>query len=352
MAKNSVIASSIAQRSFPKTAFDSVLILTDKATFSEEFRTYQESDGFLKDTEVSHDELQQAGLIAFMQEPKVRTVIVAKATPDYDVADILMEDMVALDSTSITDFFQVVLVSAHTDDQKIELAKYVETQEFMCSLYDNSTDAINGAVSTDLASRLKALGIRKTFVNWHKTERLDIAFTSRFLGESIGLVSAKHLILSGVTASLLTNTEATALENKNCNYYDTERKKFTFTKQGVTSSGEPIKSVAGEIYIAVVTIEKLYEIQLNNSNISFNDDDVRKIRSAVTFELRKAQNQEIIAKDSADGEPSFLVVYTPDRANQSMDIEIKYLEAGTIKWITLKFVAYKDDTQFNIERVA
>lgn len=349
--KNSVVASSITQRSYPKTTFDTVLILTDKATFPDAFRTYQESTGFLEDDTVSNDALQQAGLIAFMQEPKARTVIVAKVSADYTTADILMEDLVALDSTQITDFFMVTLLSDHTDDQKIELAKYVETQEFMCSLHDDSVDAIDGMKTTDLSSRLKALGLRKTFVNWHNAQRLDIAFSSRFVGEDIGLVSAKHLVLSGVTASNLSNTEATVLEGKNCNYYDTERKKFTFTKQGVTSSGEPIKSIAGEIFIAVSTIEKLYEIQLNNSNISFNDDDLRKIKSGVNFEIRKAQRQEIIAKDAEDGTPSFLVEYITDRANQKLEIVIKYLEAGTIKWIELKFVAFKDDAQFEVERV-
>jgi hypothetical protein len=36
--RESVLASTVSQRSYDKTTFDSVIILTDKATFEEPFR--------------------------------------------------------------------------------------------------------------------------------------------------------------------------------------------------------------------------------------------------------------------------------------------------------------------------
>lgn len=347
--RESVLASTVSQRSYEKTTFDSVLILTDKATFPEPFRVYQSSTGFLEDN--THDDLVQAGLLLFMQEPKIVTVIVAKTDDTNTDVGTLGATMVDLDAILDTDFFAVTVVSDHTDDQLIELAKFIETQEFMFCAY-TANPLVIALNDTDLASRVKALGLRKTNVWYHATKRLDMAFISRFLGEKIGLVSAKFLVLSGIDSSNLSSSEMTNLLNKECNAFDTERKKYTFTKQGTTASGENIKSVAGEIFVSVTSIEAIYEVLLNNSNISFNAKDIRKITTALNVNLRKAQAQKIIAEDNAELGASYLMRLNPLRAESKLEVEIDYLDAGTIKWVTLKFTAFKDDTQFNIEREA
>ena len=259
--RDSVLSSLISHKSYPKTAFDSVLILTDKATFDEPFRVYQSSDGFLEDN--THNDLVQAGMLYFMQEPKAVTVIVAKIDPTNTDIGALGVIMVELDASLDTDFFTVTVISDSTDDQLVELAKYIETQEMMGSFYTNDPAVLTTA-ETDLASRLKALNLRKSHVWYHKDKRVDIAFISRFLGEKIGLVSAKFLVLAGIDVSGLTTNELTNLLNKNCNVFDRERKKYDFTKQGTTASNENIKSVAGEIFISVTSIESVYEILLNN----------------------------------------------------------------------------------------
>lgn len=346
---NSVTAGTVSQKTYPKTAFDSILILTDKATFAEPFRVYQDSVGYLQDN--THADLIQAGLLAFAQEPKITTVIVAKTDATNVDVGALLADMVALDAVLDVDFFMVATVTDDTDAQLVELAKYIETKEMMGLFYTNNPLTI-AVDATDLASLLKALGIRKSSVWYHATIRVDMAFASRFLGEKIGLVSSKHIVLSSVTASNLTSSEIANIEGKNCNYYDSERKKFTFTKQGITPSGENIKDVAGEIFVAVTCIEATYEVLLNNSNISFNTKDLKKLKSAITFKLRQAQDQEIIAEDDATLGASFIITVTPYRADNKIEYDIKYLVAGTVKWVTIKFTSYKDDTQFNIERSA
>ena len=347
--RQSVIASTISHKSYPKTAFDSVLILTDKATFAEDYRVYQSATGFLTDN--TDQALIDAGTLLFMQEPKLVTVVVAKV--DSTIVDIgaLSADMVRLDSVLDTDFFAVTVVSAHTDDQLLELAKYIETQEMLGCFYTNNPLTI-AVDSTDLASKISAIGLRHSFVWYHDTLRLDMAFISRFLGEKIGMVSAKHLVLPGISSSDLTTTEMTNLLNKNCNVYDRERKKYVFTKQGTTASNENIKSVAGEIFISVTCIEALYELQLNNSVLSFNSIDLKRVASALLFQLKKAQNQKIIAEDDPALGASYIMTLNPLRAESKLEVSIKYLDAGVMKFIEINFTAFKDDTQFNIERTA
>lgn len=345
--RNSIVASTISHKVYPKTAFDSILILTDKADFEEDYRIYQDSTSFLTDN--THQDLIDVALLIFSQQPRLITVIVAKV--DSSIVDVgtLATDMVLLDATLDTDFFTVSVVSAHTDAQLVELAKYVETQEMLCSLYTNDANTITSA-STDLASLIQALNLSHTNVWYHATIRVDFAFISRFLGEKIGLVSAKHLVLAGVSASNLSTTELGFALGKDCNTYDRERKKYIFTKQGTTASGEHIKSKAGEIFISVKCIETLYELQLNNSVLSFNKKDIRKVSSAILFELKKAQKQKIIAEDDPDLGSSYLMTLNPLRAESKLEVDIKYLDAGTMKFIDIKFTAFKDDTQFNIER--
>jgi len=347
--KESVTSSIVSHKQYPKTAFDSVLILTDKADFPEPFRVYQSSAGFLED--ITDEDLVQAGLLFFMQEPKAVTVIVAKTDVTNTDIGTLVVTMVELDATLDTDFFTVITVSENTDDQLVELAKYIETQEYMGCFYTNSPVVIT-TEQTDLSAKLKALNLRKSHTWFHKDKRIDAGFISRFLGEKIGLVSAKFLPLVGIDISGLTTNEMTNLLSKNCNVFDRERKKYDFTKQGVTASNENIKAVAGEIFVSVSSIEAVYQILLNNSNISFNYQDIKKITTAIKVVLMQSQKQKIIAEDDPELGASFLMELTPLRAESKLEVEIKYLDAGTLKWVTLKFTAFKDDTQFNIEREA
>lgn len=240
-------------------------------------------------------------------------------------------------------------MSDHSDDQLIELAKYIETQEVLFSAYTADISAL-ATTELDLASRVKNLNLRHTFVNYHATQRLDFAFISRFLGEKIGSTSAKFLSLKGINSSNLSYSETTNILNKNANIYDRERKKYTFTKQGTTASNENIKSVTGELFVSTTCIEAVYEILLNNSNISFNSKDIKKLTTAIDIKLRIAQKQNIIAEDNIEQGPSFLIEATPSRAESKIEFDIKYLEAGTVKFVDLKFTAFKEETQFNLER--
>lgn len=345
--RDSVLSSVIAHRSYPRTAFDSYLILTDKATFEEDYRVYQSSDAFLLDN--THEDLQQVGLVGFAQEPKATTVILAKTDPANESVGALVTRMVELDSILEADFFAVCVVSSHSDDQLLELAKYCETQEMLGIFYTNNPVTITTA-KTDLPSRMEDLGLRHSACWYHKDKRLDIAFISRFLGEKIGLVSAKHLVLPLIDASNLTTSEMQNILDKNCNVYDRERKKYIFTKQGTTASNENISFVAGQIFVSVTCIEALYELQLNNSKLSFNSIDLKRVLSALQFQLKKAQDQKIIAEDDPELGASYLIRLNPIRNEDKLEIEIKYLDAGVMKFITLKFTAFRDDTQFNIER--
>jgi len=347
MSTPSVTASVVTQKAYPSLAFDSVLVLTNKATFAEPFRVYQDLTTFLTDND--DVDLVAAGNLLFMQEPRLTSVIVAKTDPLNADVGALAADMVLLDAVLDVDFFAVTVVSDHSAAQLVELAKYIETQEMIGCFYSNDVTTI-ATSTTDLGALLNAENLEKSFAWYHTDTRLDLAFISRFLGEPIGNVSGKHLVLKGVDASNLTVSELTNVEGKNINVYDRERKKYLFTKPGVTANGENIESVAGKIFVSVSCIEATYELLLNNSRISFNAADVKKIESKLLFELKKAQDQKIIAADDPETGAGYQLTLTPDRAADKMAANIIYLDAGTLKTMEIAFTVFKDDTQFNIEK--
>ena len=344
---NSVQASVVTSKSYDKKAFDTALVLTNKATFIEPFRVYQDLPSFLVDN-VDADLVAAANLF-FMQEPKLTTVIVAKTDPLNADVGALAVDMVLLDAVLDVDFFAVTVVSDHSDDQLVELAKYIEGMDMIGCFYSADENS-KTTVTTDLGTRIKTLNLEKSFVFYHATTRADLAFISRFLGEDIGLVSGKHVVLKGVEASNLTTSELTNVLAANVNVYDRERKKYIFTKDGVTANGENIESVAGKIFVTVSCIESTYEMLLNNSRTSFNKADTDKLKSKMKFELKKAQTQKIIAADDPVTGSSYTLELTPIRAEDKMIVTIKYLDAGTLKWVEISFTVYKDDTTFNIEK--
>jgi len=263
---NSVLATSVVAQSYPIATYDTVLILTDKATFTEPFKVYQSAKGMIEENQ--HEDLVSASLLLFSQKPNLKTVVVAKCEESTE-PDALVQDMVRLSNVLNVDFFAVSTISDHTNAQIVELGKYIETLEILGVFTTNEADAITTA-ETDLAFSFKSLGLRSSSVWYHKDKPIALAFIARFLAEKVGLVSAKHLELIGIDSSRLTISELQNIFQKNGNVYDTERSIYTFTKQGTTATNENIKTVAGEKFIKKSVIDKLYTLQMNNSVLSFN----------------------------------------------------------------------------------
>jgi len=448
--KNSVNATLVSQRTYPQSTFDTILVLTDKVTFPEATRTYQDLTAL--SSENSDADLQAYMSIGFAQQIRAKTFILAKrskpqpaiasftfdnsldAVADgefkvtvngatfeftginfttgtkaealnlvldpsivaYDISPTVVElrtvetldtsaitaitaiavavgtdisaslnsfltandtgstgqtikaDLIALDEAN-TDYFGVLVFSDETQTDLKDLALYVESQDAMCVLYDNSPVAISTA-TTDLASELQALAYEKTSVFYHATDRTDIAFLSAFLGLDIGLINAKTMELKGVTPDTLTSTELTNVLAKNANVYTKERKRYLFTKQGTACSGKKIESVAGEIFITVKSIEGMYELLLNNDRISFDADDLNLLRVLVTTKLRQAQAQKIIALDDPQNGEAFTIDLVTDQAGGSCNVKVSYLKSGSVDWIDLSFSASIDADEYYINK--
>lgn len=146
----------------------------------------------------------------------------------------------------------VAASTAPTDDDYIAAAEYIEgmSASHVFGITTQNTAALDSTVSTDLASRLKALGYKRTFVQYSSTSAyaaasiLGRAFSVNFQGENTTL-TIKFKQEPGVAAETLTETQAKALKAKNCNVFVNYNNDTAIIQEGTMANGYFFDEVHG-----------------------------------------------------------------------------------------------------------
>jgi len=131
------------------------------------------------------------------------------------------------------------------DNEMIALAAQVQTERAQTTFVDQSSDAINPAVATDLHSRLKALGYdQSTVIYTTQSDYPDLCADGAWLPADAGSRSFGHTKLTGCLASGdegaendLSTSDRTALEDKGCNYVVLTTAGNLFVHRGNTVTG-------------------------------------------------------------------------------------------------------------------
>lgn len=104
-------------------------------------------------------------------------------------------------------------------------------------------ESIQGAVTTDLASKLKAAGYSRTFIQYSTSSKYAAisafgrAFTVNFTGSNT-TITLKFKQEPGITYETLTSAQAAALDAKNCNVYVYYANDTAIIQQGIMSNGD------------------------------------------------------------------------------------------------------------------
>ena len=112
------------------------------------------------------------------------------------------------------------------DDDNIDIATYIEGVSIARTfgITTSDTGCLSSVVTTDICSRLKDLGIKRTDVQYSSTQPYSIcsyyarAFTTDFNANN-SLYTLMYKQEPGVIAEYLSNTEADALKSKNGNVF-------------------------------------------------------------------------------------------------------------------------------------
>lgn len=141
--------------------------------------------------------------------------------------------------------------SAVTDDQLVDVAAFVEAASKSRVLGCTVTDSriLSATYTTDLASRLKALGYDRSVVQYSANpyavaSLFGRAFTVNFSGNRT-TITLKFKQQPGIVAETLTESQAQVLDDKNCNVFVNYDNDTAILQEGVVASGAFFDEIHG-----------------------------------------------------------------------------------------------------------
>lgn len=233
--------------------FGSMLLLGDSTVIpiSERMRLYSSAADIGDDFGVDSEEYK-AAVIWFSQSPQPTQVYVGRWVKTLAVAEsgeveTLLEAVNALMDFNSWYGLHLAVPEADypTDTDIISVAAAVEASG-VSRIFGITTDesgTLVAATTTDLSSKLKAAGYKRTFIQYSTSSRYASlsafarAFTVDFTASNT-TITLKFKQEPGVTYETLKTSEADSLEAKNCNVYVYYENDTAILEQGVMSNGD------------------------------------------------------------------------------------------------------------------
>lgn len=126
-------------------------------------------------------------------------------------------------------------------------------------------NVLNAGATTDIASVLKALNYKKTFVQYSSTSVHAISsllgriLTTNYTGNNT-VITLMYKTEPGIVAENLTATQLASLEGKNCNVFVAYNNNTAIIEPGVAVSGEFIDTVIGTDVLALTIQTAVYNL--------------------------------------------------------------------------------------------
>ena len=206
----------------------------------------------------------------------------------------------ALDAISdIDDSFYNVAMRGGTDEQKLDLASYIETKEKLLDLVTFDADTKDPLVTDDLASELKALTLKRTLIIYteHTDQYPDAAIAGRILPTKEGTVNWAWTLVSLVTKSGLTLPltigERNALDDKNCNYFIDIKGNVTMY-DGITSGNEEKRIMLGRDWFVARIRESIYTDMINDDLHAFDNETLTRVEQRIWEWAEEAIDRRIL----------------------------------------------------------
>ena len=300
---------------------NTILILAKHTVFTapELYREYTNSLSALDDGFDNDSYVYEALNTLFSQEVKPAKAIVGRGVTatagDYFTA---YEQMLMIPQGWLW------LISDLRDaEEQIEIAQLGESNKKFYLAATHSADALNSAITTDLGSRVKALGLNNT-ATWYddgfdklqlagpdnagsvgatygtKPNYSEAAILGRCANGTAGTVNFRLKKLIGVTVptSIDTNNKLTTLNNKNYNFAATLEGQTRSYGSGKVGSGEWIHIRLGITWLEVGMREDLFYTVADTEKLVYENEGAAAIESAIRSRLSRGQKIGIIAKDS------------------------------------------------------
>jgi hypothetical protein len=168
---------------------------------------------------------------------------------------------------------------------------------------------LNASLNTDAASQLQVLGYSRTFVQYSSSSPYACAgifgdaFTVNFNGTNT-LYTLKFQQEAGVVAETLTESQAAALNGKNCNVYVNYNNQTAILQQGTMVNGTFFDVIHGTDWLQNDIQTTVYNLLYTaGTKIPQTDAGVNQLVSGITQALDQAVTNDLIAPGVWTGPP-------------------------------------------------
>lgn len=226
------------------------------------------------------------------------------------------------------------------DDDHLDVSALIESvEESQSRIYGitiTNPQVLDGTITNDLASKLKKLGRKRTFIQYSSSSPYAAAslygraFTVNFKANN-STITLKFKQEPGVVAETLTETQATVLESKNCNVFVNYANDTAIIQEGVMSNGYFFDEVHGTDWLQNEVQTRCWNLlYTSKTKIPQTDAGTNQLINQVEGALEAAVNNGLIAPGvwNSDGFgqiergtmlPKGYYVYAPPISTQSQE---------------------------------
>lgn len=196
-----------------------------------------------------------------------------------------------------------VAASGIQDSDRLAVAGFIEGASVsrIYGITTQNTAVLDPTQTTDIASQLKALNYKRTFVQYsssspHAAASLfGRAFTVDFNGSNT-TITLKFKQEPGVAAENLTETQAAALKSKNCNVLVQYNNQTAIVQEGVMVNGYFFDEVHGTDWLQNDVQTAIYNLlYTSTTKIPQTDAGVNMILATIESCLDQAVNNGLVA---------------------------------------------------------
>ena len=283
-----------------KTTADlqTIAILSVHQNFSdnEVYREYGSTTQMLEDGFVTDDYAYVAAQRIFSQPVKPRSIIVGMIK-DAGVTDYVAE--ITKLQTATSDWF-FLITDAYTDEQKLEISRYVETQTVVYAFSDSSVSTLTVGDDTGIFSKINEASLVQSIGIYTRDVDLiapEAAWVGRFSTAVIGSNTWIHKALTTLVPEGFSRTEMAELKSKNAHFYTKVGQDPSVEGNANTVGGEKIHVILGAIWLKVRLAERIWSVLYSKGRMNYTNSAIEIFKAEIVTVLNEAVDNNILTNE-------------------------------------------------------
>ena len=292
----------ITRETTSKTVRDlqTIAVLSKHTRFgaNELYRKYSSTTEMLSDGFTTNEYAYIAAQRIFSQNPQVRDIVVGKVVAEQDTSFNYINAITKLQAATNEWFF--LITDAATDNDKLAIAQYIETQTAMYVFSSSDVKALDSENATDVFSKMKALNLMHSlgmFVRDTNAVSPESAWVGRFASSIIGSNTWIHKALTTLVAEGFTHTEVATLQSKNAHFYTKVGQDDSIEGSANVVGGEKLHVILGAIWLEIRLAERAWNLLYTKDRINYTNSGIELFKAEIVTVLNEAVRYNILTDD-------------------------------------------------------